>query len=123
MYEEFLGNGYTEKIRHMLTADKNLLPDRIINAQVNIGTAKGLVLSFAERHNSLGLIQTEEEYKKLQDATIYYLAGIICTAMRSRTSSPPFNTKKYNKAWDKKREKYMAKGNFLMKDLLDSIGG
>jgi hypothetical protein len=43
MYKEYLGEGYHEKIRKMLTADETLLPDRIIDADANIGGMKKLI--------------------------------------------------------------------------------
>ncbi len=123
MYSEFLGEGYTNKLRHMLTADDKLLPDRIINADLNIGGMKQLIMAYTQdrRVKSLEFIQTEEQYKKMQDASTYYLAGILCTALKSRTSSPPYNTKKYKKDWDKKRSTYIAKGNLKLNELLVSI--
>lgn len=66
-------------------------------------------------------IDTEQKYNQLQQAGIYYLAGILCMAMKSRTSAPPFNIKKYQKNWDKKQKTYMQKGNMLMQGLM--IGG
>ena len=40
MYEEYLGQGYHDKVRKMLTANTDLLPDRIIDADLNIGGMK-----------------------------------------------------------------------------------
>lgn len=66
-------------------------------------------------------INTEEKFNQLSNAAIYYLCGILCMAMKSRTSTPPFNLPKYKKNWDKKRKNYMQKGNMLMQGLM--MGG
>jgi hypothetical protein len=121
MYEEYLGEGYHDRIRKMLTVDETLLPDRIIDADLNIGAMKQLIAPAIEKMQMFGkYVDTEEKYKLLSNAALYYLCGILCMAMKSRTSSPPFNIPKYKKRWDKKRDGYMEKGNMIMKSLLDS---
>ena len=40
MYKEYLGEGYHERIRKMLTCNEELLPNRIIDADANIGAMK-----------------------------------------------------------------------------------
>ncbi len=115
MYTEFLGEGYCDKIRKMLTVDDEFLPDEIINAEANIGGMKQLVAPILESAMAFGnLIDTEDKYKNLQDAAVYYLCGILCMAMESRSSAPPYNIKKYQKRWGKKQKKYMQKGNEIM---------
>lgn len=119
MYEEYLGKGYHDKIRKMLTVDEELLPDSIIDAQTNIGAMKMLLAPTLEKMQMLGkTVDTEEKYNHLASAGFYYLCGVLCMAMKSRTSAPPFNIKKYQKRWDKKRDKYMQKGNALLGGLM-----
>lgn len=119
MYEEYLGKGYHDKIRKMLTVDDKLLPDSIIDAQTNIGAMKMLLAPTLEKMQMLGkTVDTEEKYNHLASAGLYYLCGVLCMAMKSRTSAPPFNIKKYQKRWDKKRDKYMQKGNQLLLGLM-----
>jgi hypothetical protein len=119
MYEEYLGKGYHDKIRKMLTVDDKLLPDSIIDAQTNIGAMKMLLAPTLEKMQMLGkTVDTEEKYNHLASAGLYYLCGVLCMAMKSRTSAPPFNIKKYQKRWDKKRDKYMQKGNELLLGLM-----
>ena len=121
MYKEYLGDGYHEKIRKMLTADDTLLPDRIIDADLNIGAMKTLIAPAIEKMQMFGkAVDTEEKYNLLSNAALYYHCGILCMAMKSRTSSPPFNLPKYKKKWDKKQVGYMQKGNAYIKALLDS---
>ena len=119
MYEEYLGEGYHKRLRSMLTADETLLPDRIIDAGLNIGAMKQLIAPALEKANMLGKkVDDEEKFSQLSSAAIYYLAGILCVAMKSRTSVAPFNVKKYQKSWDKKQADYMQKGNLLMIGLM-----
>jgi hypothetical protein len=121
MYKEYLGEGYHDKIRKMLTADDTLLPDRIIDADANIGAMKKLIAPAIEKMQMFGKeVDSEEKFKQLSDAALYYLCGILCMAMKSRTSAPPFNIAKYKKRWDKKKDGYMQKGNACIKALLDS---
>jgi hypothetical protein len=121
MYKEYLGEGYHEKIRKMLTADETLLPDSIIDADLNIGAMKKLIAPAIEKMQMLGKeVDTEEKFKQLSDAALYYLCGILCMAMKSRTSAPPFNLPRYKKRWDKKKDGYMQKGNASLNALLDS---
>ena len=121
MYKEYLGDGYHEKIRKMLTADDTLLPDRIIDADLNIGAMKTLIAPAIEKMQMFGkAVDTEEKYNLLSNAALYYHCGILCMAMKSRTSAPPFNLPKYKKKWDKKQVGYMQKGNAYIKALLDS---
>lgn len=123
MYKEYLGEGYHEKIRKMLTADNALLPDRIIDVDLNIGGMKKLIAPAIEKMQMFGkTVDSEDKFKLLSDAALYYLCGILCMAMKSRTSAPPFNLPKNKKKWDKKKDGYMQKGNQYMQGLL-RMGG
>ncbi|MGJ0847395.1 hypothetical protein ACR77J_11960 [Tissierella praeacuta] len=122
MYEEYLGEGYHDKVRKMLTVDEKVLPNSVIDADLNIGGMKQLLSPALNKMKIHGKeINTEEKYNQLANAGIYYLCGILCMAMKSRTSAPPFNLKKYQKNWDKKQKNYMARGNKIMQGLM--IGG
>ena len=120
MYEEYLGIGYYDKIRKLLTANTELLPNRIIDADANIGAMKRIIAPLVEKRNVFqGGIQTEEQFNMLSEAACYILCGVLCLALKSRTSSPPYNLPKYKKNWDKKRDKLMQKGNLLIRDLMN----
>lgn len=122
MYEEYLGQDYTNKIRKMLTADETLLPDRIIDADLNIGGMKALVTPILEKMKRVGdSIDDEQKFNQLSCIAVYYLCGILCVAMKSRTSAPPFNVPKNQKRWDKKRAGYMQKGNLLAEGLMHHV--
>jgi hypothetical protein len=117
MYKEYLGEGYHEKIRKMLTADETLLPDRIIDADLNIGAMKMLITPAMEKMAIHGkTVNTEEKYNTLATAALHYLAGVLCLALKSRTAVPPYN--KFKRNWDKKRGKFMDRGNRLMLELI-----
>lgn len=119
MYEEYLGECYHGKIRKMLTADENLLPNRIIDSNANIGAMKMLLIPALDKIKLKGgQIDTKEKFNQLSCAAVYYLSGVLCMAMKSRTSSPPYNIKKYKRNWDKKRQGYMQKGNNLLIGLI-----
>lgn len=119
MYEEYLGEGYHAEIRKMLTLPEEVLPDSVIDAEYNIGAMKQLIAPTIEQMKMLGkAIDTEDKFQALSRMALYYLCGVLCVAMKSRTSAPPFNIKKYQKRWDKKRTNYMRKGNLIMQGLM-----
>lgn len=119
MYEEYLGEGYYDKVRKLLTADDKLLPNRIIDADANIGAMKRIVAPVVDKRNIFyGGIHTEEDFNKLSEAAVYILCGVICTALKSRTSAPPYLGARYKKNWDKKRDKLILKGNKLIRELM-----
>lgn len=121
MHEQYLGPDYQNRIRKMLTCNEELLPNRIIDADGNIGGMKQLLSPALEKMQVHGKkIDTEEKFNQLSQVALYYLCGILCSAMKSRTSAPPFNLKKYQKNWDKKQKGYMEKGNRLMMGLMKS---
>jgi hypothetical protein len=117
MYEEYLGEGYHQKIRKMLGLDEDVLSDRIIDADLNIGAMKAII----GKSISEWQITDEKKLEQLASAAVYYLCGVLCLAMKSRTSVPPFNLPKYQKNWDKKQKKYMQKGNLIVEGLKRSV--
>jgi hypothetical protein len=120
MYEEFLGEGYHEKLRKMLTVDDTLLPNRIIDADANIGAMKRMIQqNVGLRAYMVNRIEdNSQEYDAMKEIATYYLAGVLCTALKSRTSVPPFNVPRYKRDWEKKRSKYIDKGNGLLIGLI-----
>ncbi len=119
MYAEYLGEGYHDEIRKRLTLPEEVLPDSVIDAEYNIGAMKQLITPAIEQMQIVGKrIDTEDKFNALSQMALYYLCGVLCVAMKSRTSAPPFNIKKYQKRWDKKRTNYMRKGNLIMQGLV-----
>lgn len=118
-YSEYLGEGYHKIIREKMTADEKLLPDDIIDSDVNIGAMKRLVTPAMETLMQFGKrIDNEKKYVQLRDAALNLLCGILCLAMKSRTSSPPFDGPEYKRNWDKKREKFIRYGNSQLMELM-----
>lgn len=119
MYEEYLGEGYHEKVRKMLTADDKLLPNSIIDADVNIGAMKRLVAPAIETMQRFGkFVDDKKKYEQLQSAALEYLCGVLCLALKSRTSAPPYDIPEYKRNWDKKREKFIRYANSQMMGLM-----
>jgi len=119
MYEEYLGKGYYSEVRKIVGADEKLCPNRIIDAELNIGAMKMLITPVLEKMAIQGkAVDSEDKYNVLATAARYYLAGVLCLALKSRTSTPPFNDQKYKHNWDKKRAKCMDKANRLMLGLM-----
>lgn len=119
MYEEYLGKGYHEEIRKIIGVDDKLCPNRIIDADLNIGAMKMLITPAMEKMIIHGkTVNSEDKYNVLATVARYYLAGILCVALKSRTSAPPFNTQKHKRNWNKKRAKCMDKANRLMMGLM-----
>lgn len=119
MYKEYLGEGYHEKVRKMLTVDDVLLPDRIIDADANIGAMKQLVSPALETMQRFGkFVNTEKQYKRLQEAALHMLCAVLCLALESRTSTPPYDGPEYQRKWDKKRDKFLRYGNAQLVELM-----
>jgi hypothetical protein len=119
MYSEYLGKDYIKKIRQMIGSDEILLPDSIVNASANIGAMKLLVAPALETMQKFGkFVNDEKKYTQLNDAALNYLCGILCMALKSRTSSPPYDLPEHKRNWDKKREKFMRYGNSQLMGLM-----
>lgn len=121
MYSEYLGKEYHEAIRKILfSVDNILLPDSMIDAEKNIGGMKFLLSRVFDKHGyNVAKIVDLRRYDTLVKASRYYLAGVICIAIRSRTKTPPFNVPKYaSHNWEKKQEKCMAHGNQAIRELM-----
>jgi hypothetical protein len=114
-YKDYLGTGYHDKIRKLLTADRKLLPDSMIDADYNIGAMKLLISrAFNDKGLTVQDINNSHKYDTLTDIGLYYLCGVLCTALISRTKSSPFNMPKYKNGLGKKRDKYMERANEMM---------
>lgn len=54
MYKEYLGEGYHDKVRKMLTLNEEVLPNSVIDADLNIGGMKQLLSPALEKMNIHG---------------------------------------------------------------------
>lgn len=119
MYEEYLGKDYHNKVRKRLMADDTLLPDSIIDADLNIGAMKRLISPGIEVMQRFGkFVDNEKKYAQLQEAALNMLSAVLCIALKSRTSAPPYDKPEYRRRWDKKREKFMRYGNSQLMELM-----
>ncbi len=122
MYEEYLGEGYHDKVRKMLSVDDTLLPNNIIDADINIGAMKLLISPSLETMREEGkTINSEDKYKKLVDVALHYLCGVLCIALKSRTLHEPFNVPKYKHNWDEECGKFVNYANLKMLELIASV--
>jgi len=123
MYKTYLGEGYHDKVRKLLTADDKICTNTMIDAPVVIGAMKKLLAPYLEQSpfqfgDKKVQVENEEEFAEFQQAALYLLAGILCSPIISRAKVPPFNSFKYQKNWKKKQEKLMKKGHMLLQFLI-----
>ena len=107
MYREYLGENYHWEVRKILGVKDNLCTDTIIDADLNVGAMKMIM---KQQLTNPSRIKTEQQYQQVAKAAQYYLSGIICLALKSRTAVPPYNSSTYRKDWDTLRQKCMSKG-------------
>jgi len=121
-YAEYLGEGYCDKVRQLLTADDKICTDTMINSDVVIGGMKRILAPYLEGSNIITTtdkiqVQDEGDYAAFQQAALYILAGVLCSPIISRTKVPPFLGIKYQKNWKKKQAKLMQKGHMWLESL------
>jgi hypothetical protein len=124
-YAEYLGEGYCDKARRLLTADDKICTDTMINSDVVIGGMKRILAPYLEGNelayipNDKVQIRDEGDYVMFQQAALYILAGILCSPIASRAKVPPFLGQKYQKNWKKKQTKLMQKGHLYLQSLMN----
>lgn len=109
LIKEYLRENYHDEIRDILKADEVLLPDRIIDAELNIGAANLILEGMLE---SCVQINTVKRKAQVSRAAKLFLCGVLCLALNSRTKVEPFL--KYRKDWEYHRRKNMDKANKIM---------
>lgn len=109
LIKDYLGDNYHDEVREILKADDILLPDRIIDAELNIGTANMILESMLE---SCVAINNDRRKERVSRAAKFYLCGVLCLALNSRTKVEPFL--KYRINWEYHRRKNMDKANKIM---------
>ncbi len=123
-YAEYLGEGYCDKVRQLLTADDKICTDTMINSDVCIGAMKRVLEPYLEGGNVAFLptenkvrVENETDYATFQQAALCILAGVLCSPIISRAKVPPFLGQKYQKNWEKKQTKLMHKGHLWLESL------
>jgi len=114
MHTEYLGENYHWEIRKILSVGDTLCPDAIIDAEYNIGAMREIMTA---RLELVAKANSEDKFQKLSKAGRYYLAAVICVALKSRTAVPPYNTSKYRQDWDKIRQKCLSRGDKIISNL------
>ena len=109
LIKNYLGESYHDEIRDTLKTDEALLPDRIIDAELNINAAN---IIFEGMLESCVQINTVKRKAQVSRAAKCYLCGVLCLALNSRTKVEPFL--KYRKDWEYHRQKNMGKANKIM---------
>lgn len=112
LIKNYLGENYHDEIREMLKADDILLPDRIIEAELNIGAANMILEGMLE---SCVVINSDKRRERVSKAAKFYLCGVLCVMLTSRTKVEPFL--KYRRDWEYHRQKNMDKANKIMLNL------
>ena len=78
-YAEYLGEGYCDKVRQLLTADDKICTDGMINSDVCIGAMKRMLEPYLEGGNvafiaaDKVLVQSEKDFATFQQAALYIL--------------------------------------------------
>lgn len=109
LIKDYLGENYHDEIREILKADDVLLPDRIIDAELNISAAN---IIFEGMLESCVAINSDRRRERVSRAAKLYLCGVLCLALKSRTKVEPF--KGYSRDWEYQRQKNMGKANKIM---------
>ena len=109
LIKNYLGENYHDEIRDILKADDVLLPDSIIDAELNIGAANMILKGMLE---SCVVINSDKRRERVSKAAKFYLCGVLCVMLTSRTKVEPFL--KYRRDWEYHRQKNMDKANKIM---------
>lgn len=102
MIKDYLGENYHDEIRAMLKADDVLLPDRIIEAELNIGAANMILEGMLE---SCVAINSDRRRERVSEATKLYLCAVLCVMLKTRDKG---------RDWEYRRKKCADKANKIM---------
>ena len=109
MLKGYLGDNYRDSIREMLKADDRLLPDSIIDAELNVGATKLIIDGMLE---SCVQINSEVRKEKVGRAVKLVHCAVLCTMLKSRTKNELFAN--YRRDWESKRKQCMDKADKIM---------
>ena len=109
MIKDYLGDNYHDEIREMLKADECLLPDTIIDAELNIQAANTILVGMLE---NCVPINSEARKGKVGRAARLYLCAVLCVMLKSRTKNSFFE--KYRRDWEYKRGQCAGKADKIM---------
>ena len=109
MLKTYLGDNYHDVIRETLKADDYLLPDSIIDAELNVGATKIIIEGMLE---SCVPINNEARKERVSRAVKLYHCAVLCTMLKSRTKNELYA--KYRKDWEGKRKQCIERANKIM---------
>lgn len=109
LIKTYLGDDYHDEIREILKADEVLLPDSIIDAELNMGAANMMLEGILE---SCVSVNSARRKGRVSRAAKLYLCGVLCLALNSRTKVEPFL--KYRMNWKYHCKKNIEKANKIM---------
>ena len=109
MITDYLEPNYHDSIRKFLGADEFLLPNQIIDAELNIGAA-GIILEGVLE--SCKPINSDARKEKVSRASKLYLCAVLCTMLKSRTKNKMFAD--YRRDWESKRKQCIDKADKIM---------
>ena len=109
MLKDYLGDNYHDSIRELLKTDDYLLPDSIIDAELNISAANIILTGMLE---SCKPINSDARKEKVSRAGKLYLCAVLCTMLKSRTKNKIFAG--YRRDWESKRKQCIDKADKIM---------
>lgn len=116
MHSEYLGSNYHDTIRTMLKVKKNILPDTVIDADINIGGMKLILNDSLFVPLATGKIEmNEKNFLLVRKTALHVLAGILCCSLASKTDMPEFVKHKRN--WKRVMGKQFEKARLYMESL------
>ena len=103
MIKDYLEENYHDEIRAILKADEALLPDKFIDADLNMGGANVILSGMLE---SCVAINSDRRRERVSRAAKLYLCAVLCVMLKSRD--------KNGRDWEYRRKKCADKANKIM---------
>jgi hypothetical protein len=125
MYEQYLGDGYHDKIRQMLYVKDDLVTNVMIDAPANIGAMQKIIAPHIDEMILKNIhFDTEEKFSFLLEAAQNALCGVLCVAIRSRLNGDKFGNIGYrykHMNFEKKQAEFMGRVHKKFIALLDYV--
>lgn len=116
MYSEYLGVNYHDTIRSMLKAKRDILPDAVIDSELNIGAMRMILNDSLFVPLATGRIEMNEaNFATVRNAALHTLAGILCASLDSKTRVPEF--KEHRRNWNRIGQKQFQKARLYIESL------
>lgn len=102
MIKDYLGENYHDEIREILKADEALLPDKFIDADLNMGGANVILSGMLE---SCVAINSDRRRERVSRAAKLYLCAVLCVMLKTRDKG---------RDWEYRRKKCADKADRIM---------